>query len=120
MRIAFSALYLPAIALHMLRQSEKGFKIYAKIGFAYKFFLKNKKRIAFSHSYPFFISHFLCGVWWRRGESNPCPKAHPYILLRVQAVVKASRRRQTAAKPPPAVASLFNDDTEAAFVIVHR
>ena len=61
MRIAFSALYLPAIALHMLRQSAKGFKIYAKIGFAYKFFLKNKKRIAFSHSYPFFISHFLCG-----------------------------------------------------------
>ena len=59
-------------------------------------------------------------IWWRRGESNPCPKAHPYILLRVQAVVKASRRRQTAAKPPRAVASLFNDDTEAAFVIVHR
>ena len=26
-------------------------------------------------------------IWWRRGESNPCPKAHPYILLRVQAVV---------------------------------
>ncbi len=25
--------------------------------------------------------------WWRRRESNPRPKANPYILLRVQAVV---------------------------------
>ena len=26
-------------------------------------------------------------LWWRRRESNPRPKALPYILLRVQAVV---------------------------------
>ena len=26
-------------------------------------------------------------IWWRRRESNPRPKANPYILLRVQAVV---------------------------------
>ncbi len=44
--------------------------------------------------------HYLCGkaaaekegvhpilFWWRRGESNPCPKAHSHKLLRVQNVV---------------------------------
>ena len=25
-------------------------------------------------------------VWWRRGESNPCPKTHPQVLLRAQAI----------------------------------
>ena len=26
----------------------------------------------------------ICTFWWRRGESNPCPKTVPYNFLRVQ------------------------------------
>ena len=26
-------------------------------------------------------------IWWRRGESNPCPKTHPQGLLRAQTVI---------------------------------
>ena len=28
----------------------------------------------------------VMSIWWRRGESNPCPKADPRELLRAQAV----------------------------------
>jgi len=30
------------------------------------------------------IQGFSDKMWWRRGESNPCPKPYPQELLRVQ------------------------------------
>ncbi len=35
----------------------------------------------------------LAPTWWRRGESNPCPKTHPHDLLRVQMLFFASLMR---------------------------
>ena len=29
----------------------------------------------------------ICVLWWRRGESNPRPKAFPWELLRAQTVI---------------------------------
>ena len=26
-------------------------------------------------------------IWWRRGESNPCPKTHPTGFLRVKSIL---------------------------------
>ena len=34
--------------------------------------------------------------WWRRGESNPCPKASPSGFLRVQTVFSDSRSEAPA------------------------
>lgn len=34
-------------------------------------------------------------VWWRRGESNPCPKALPQKLLRVQFLFGISAKVRT-------------------------
>ena len=37
----------------------------------------------------------VCGFdWWRRGESNPCPKASPHGFLRAQSVICISQFRR--------------------------
>ena len=33
----------------------------------------------------------LCRVWWRRGESNPCPETLLYAFLRAQSAFWISR-----------------------------
>jgi hypothetical protein len=45
-------------------------------------FRANKKPPA--DKIPFINRWYL--IWWRRGESNPCPKENPQELLRAQFV----------------------------------
>ncbi len=34
-----------------------------------------------------FSIKICCLIWWKRGESNPCPKLHQKGLLRVQPAI---------------------------------
>ena len=48
---------------------------------------ENLETVAGVRENPNTLRRNMLGFWWRRGESNPCPKTIPQDFLRVQTVI---------------------------------
>ena len=55
---------------------------------------KQIKKPSFSNRNKGFLVKMGGYRWWRRGESNPCPKASPHGFLRAQSVICISQFRR--------------------------
>ncbi len=69
----------------MLKQSKKFCNLHISAAlFLYLYiFQKNNKSEPVANRHKVRI----CLLWWRRGESNPCPKTDSHELLRVQSLL---------------------------------